>query len=45
MPKNQFKKSKTELKEKILNEIATGATPQSCSDKYNIPAGTIRSWV
>jgi phage terminase small subunit len=38
MPKN-------ELKEKILNEIATGATPAACADKYNIPAGTIRSWV
>jgi phage terminase small subunit len=38
MPKN-------ELKEKILNEIATGATAQECSDKYGIPAGTIRSWL
>jgi phage terminase small subunit len=38
MPKN-------ELKEKILNEIATGATAQECADKYNIPAGTIRSWL
>jgi phage terminase small subunit len=34
-----------ELKDKILNEIAAGATPQQCADKYNIPAGTIRSWV
>jgi phage terminase small subunit len=38
MPKN-------ELKDKILNEIATGATAQECSDKYGIPAGTIRSWL
>jgi phage terminase small subunit len=38
MPKN-------ELKDKILNEIATGATAQECADKYNIPAGTIRSWL
>jgi phage terminase small subunit len=33
------------LKEKILYEITTGATPQQCADKYNVPAGTIRSWV
>jgi hypothetical protein len=38
MPKN-------ELKEKILNDIATGATAQECNDKYGIPAGTIRSWL
>jgi phage terminase small subunit len=37
--------SKNVLKEKILNEIAAGATPAVCADKYNIPAGTIRSWV
>lgn len=34
-----------ELKQQILNEIANGATAQQCADKYNIPAGTIRSWV
>lgn len=34
-----------ELKQQILNEIATGATAQQCAEKYNIPAGTIRSWV
>lgn len=38
MPRN-------EVKEKILNEIATGATAKQCAEKYNIPAGTIRSWV
>lgn len=37
---------RNELKATILNEIATQhATPQQCSDKYNIPAGTIRSWL
>lgn len=34
-----------ELKQKILNEIATGTTPKECAEKYNIPSGTIRSWV
>lgn len=34
-----------ELKQQILNEIAAGATAQQCAEKYNIPAGTIRSWV
>ncbi len=34
-----------ELRETILNEIANGATPKECSEKYNISAGTIRSWV
>jgi phage terminase small subunit len=38
MPKN-------ELKAKILSEIATGATAQQCAVKYNIPSGTIRSWL
>ncbi len=33
------------LKQRILKEIATGVTAQQCADKYNIPAGTIRSWV
>lgn len=33
------------LKQRILNEIAVGATAQQCAEKYNIPAGTIRSWV
>jgi phage terminase small subunit len=34
-----------EVKEKVLSEIAAGATPQQCADKYSISAGTIRSWV
>jgi phage terminase small subunit len=33
------------LKQLILNEIATGATAQQCAEKYNVPAGTIRSWL
>ena len=34
------------LKQQILNEIMTdGATPQECADRYDIPAGTIRSWL
>lgn len=34
-----------DLRETILNEIANGATPKECSEKHNISAGTIRSWV
>lgn len=34
-----------ELRRKILDEIATGATPKECAEKYNTPAGTIRSWL
>jgi phage terminase small subunit len=34
-----------ELRQQILNEIVSGATPKQCADKYNISAGTIRSWV
>lgn len=34
-----------ELREKILSEIAAGATPKECALKYNISDSTIRSWV
>lgn len=33
------------LRQRILDEIAIGATAQHCAEKYNIPAGTIRSWI
>ena len=36
---------RNELRVRILNEIATGATAQQCAEKYNISAGTIRSWL
>jgi DNA-binding CsgD family transcriptional regulator len=32
-----------EVKEKILNEIAAGATAQSCAEKYNISPSSITS--